>query len=123
MHTYDCQPNLTDTQVLEFCKNGFLLLADVVPAAINQRAVDFLNEHPVGEPIDILFEDWFMDNVILNPAAAGAVRALLGKNFALPNLMSNHRTKTPAPAQNWHRDGGSQYGPALNYLQVFYYPE
>ena len=82
--------------MLEFCKNGFLLLENVVPTAVNQRAVDFLNEHPTGEPIDILFEDRFMDNVILNPAAAGAVRSLLGKDFALPNLMSNHRTKTPA---------------------------
>ena len=123
MRTYDCQPTLTDTQVLEFCKNGFLLLENVVPDAINQQAIAYLNEHPVGEPTAILFEDWFVDNVICNPAAAGAVRSLLGKNFAMPNLMSNHRVQTPAPAQNWHRDGGSQYGHELHYLQVFYYPE
>ena len=29
----------------------------------------------------------------------------------------------PSPAQHWHRDGNSKYGPALSYLQVFYYPE
>jgi hypothetical protein len=37
--------------------------------------------------------------------------------------MANHRTKTPAPAQAWHRDGGSQHGCELNYLPIFYYPE
>jgi hypothetical protein len=44
------------------------------------------------EPTGILKEDWFIENVILNPAAAGAVRCLLGRNFHLPILMSNHRT-------------------------------
>ena len=27
------------------------------------------------------------------------------------------------PSQNWHRDGGSRYGPQVNHLQVFYYPQ
>ena len=25
--------------------------------------------------------------------------------------------------QAWHRDAGSKWGPELNYLQVFYYPQ
>ena len=28
--TYDCPATLTDTQVLDFCKNGYLLLEGVV---------------------------------------------------------------------------------------------
>jgi hypothetical protein len=123
MQTYNCTPTLTDTQVLEFCKNGFLMLKGVVPEAINQRTVTYLDQNTHYEPTEILDEAWFVENVILNKEAAGAVRSLLGQNFALPILMSNHRVKTPAPAQGWHRDGGSQFGDELNYLQVFYYPE
>ncbi len=123
VRTHDCQPTLTDTQVLEFCKRGFLMLEGVVPDDINQRTFDFLETHTSKEPTEILREDWFVDNVILNREAAGAVRSLLGDDFGLPILMSNHRVRTPLPTQEWHRDGGSKYGPALNYLQVFYYPQ
>ncbi len=38
-------------------------------------------------------------------------------------MMSQHRVKCPMSAQNWHRDTGSKFGPELNYLQVFYYPQ
>ncbi len=120
---YDCPPTLTDSQVLEFCKTGFLLLPGVVPDDVNRRSLEYCEAHPGGEPSEILKEDWFQHHVIRNPQAAGAVRALLGKNFGLPILMSNHRVKTPQPAQNWHRDGGSQFSYDLRYLQVFYYPE
>ena len=123
MKTYNCPPTLTDTQVLEFCKKGYLILEGVVPDEVNRRTVSYLDEHPHSEPTEVLDEAWFVESVICQPQAAGAVRALLGRNLALPILMSNHRTQMPAPAQSWHRDGGSQYGPAIHYLQVFYYPE
>ncbi|MCZ6677018.1 MAG: phytanoyl-CoA dioxygenase family protein [Candidatus Poribacteria bacterium] len=123
MRTYDCAPTLNDTQVLEFCRNGFLMLEGIVPDEINRRTFAFLDAHPSGEPVEILKEDWFVNNVILHPEAAGAVRSLLGANFGLPVLMSNHRVQCPMPAQGWHRDGGSKYGPQQNYLQVFYYPQ
>ena len=123
MRTHSCRPTLTDSQVLEFCKQGYLLLEGVVPDEINRRTISFLDKYPSHEPTEILTEDWFVDNVILNPQASGAVRSLLSQNFGLPIIMSNHRVMCPSPAQNWHRDGNSKYGPALSYLQVFYYPE
>ena len=61
--------------------------------------------------------------MILNPQAAGAVRSLLGPSAALPTWMFNHRSTRPKPAQQWHRDGCSRYGHAVNHLQVFYYPQ
>ena len=121
--TYDCEPTLNDSQVLEFCKKGFMLLEGAVPDQTNKRTVQFLEHHPSSEPTEILKEAWFLDGVISNPAAAGAVRSLLGRDYGLPILVSNHRAVCPMPAQEWHVDGSSMVGPELNYLQVFYYPE
>lgn len=123
MTTYNGPATLTDTQMIEFCKNGFLMIEGVVPDEINRRTVAYLNEDPHSEPTGILKEDWFHDNVILNPQAIGAVRSLLGRDVGLPVIMSNHRVQCPLPAQGWHRDGGSKYGPQLETLQVFYLPE
>ena len=41
--TFDCQPTLTDSQVLQYCRDGFLQLKGVVPEEINQRTFDYLN--------------------------------------------------------------------------------
>ena len=44
--TFDCDPTLTDTQVLEFCKQGTIVLEGVVPDETNHRAFAYLDEHP-----------------------------------------------------------------------------
>ena len=121
--TYDCKPTLTDKQVLEFCKQGFLLLEGVVPDEINRKTVEYLGKNTYYEPTEILKEDWFVENVILHPQAAGVIRSLLGAGFGLPILMSQHRVKSPTSAQGWHRDASSKFGPELTSLQVFYYPQ
>ena len=78
----------------------------------------------VIEPTAILDEEWFVDNVIKNPQAAGAVRALLGRDFTLPMHMSDHLVQCPrAMSGGWHRDGGAVDSPRLDHLQVFYYPQ
>ena len=64
-----------------------------------------------------------MEGVIKNPQAAGAVRSLLGVNFGLPLLMSNHRVEYPMVGQGWHRDGNSKFTHELRNLQVFYLPQ
>ena len=121
--TYDCSPTLDDEGVLAFCKKGFLTLDGVVDDETNRRAIEYVDKHPEQEPTRILDEDWFVDGVIKNTEAAGAIRALLGKDFGLPILMSNHRINTPQPSQEWHVDGGAKFGPRLDYLQVFYLPQ
>ena len=123
---YDCPPSMDEFGVIDFCKNGYLLFPGVVSEEINQRTIEFIetNPGPVDyEPSHILNEDWFVENVICQPDAAGAVRCLLGRDFGLPILMSSHKVECPQPAQEWHRDGGSKWGPQVNYLQVFYYPQ
>ena len=119
----DIRPSLTDSQVLDFCKKGFLVLEGVVDGETNQRTTEFVENHADTEPTEILDEDWFVNSVIKNPQAAGAIRSLLGKDFGIPILMSNHRVRTPQPAQEWHVDGAAKFGPQLDYLQVFYLPQ
>ena len=41
-HTCDGEPTLTDSQVLEFCREGYLLLRGAVPDEINRRSCDYL---------------------------------------------------------------------------------
>jgi hypothetical protein len=124
--TYDCPPTLTDRQVIDFCRNGFLIFPGVVPDEINQKVVDFLdNGDSTYEPTPIMEQAWFVEGVLKNPQAAGAVRSLLGRDFTLPAVIANHRGALPwvPPAGTWHRDGGSIYTHTLEYVQVFYYPE
>ena len=78
---YNCQPTLTDSEVFDFCKTGYLMLENVVADDINQRTTHYIEEN--GHT-PLLNEDWFIESVFQNPQAAGAVRSLLGANFALP---------------------------------------
>ncbi len=142
--TFDCSPTLTDSEVLEFCRNGYLILEGVVPEEINQRTCSYLNGEipanpsliPEGftsedlkrirnsnEPTTLILEDWFVEHVLLNPQLTGALRSLLGKNVGLPVLVSRHSVQCPGPAQRWHHDADCVFGPEINYLESFYYPQ
>lgn len=84
--TFQCAPTLTDSQVLDFCRTGVLLLPGVVPPWVNEKACAYLEgtlpaspaEIPegmtmddlermrgTGEPSGILLEDWFVNGVRL----------------------------------------------------------
>ena len=133
--TYDCEPTLTDRQVLDFCREGFLMLEGVVLPEVNAQTMEYLGSYgkarsliaaaevPSGEPSEILLEDWFVDGVITCGPVAGAVRSLLGAGFGLPINMACHRGECPGDGQPFHHDGDSQFTPELNYLQVFYCEE
>ena len=43
--TYDCKPTLKDQQVVDLCRNGYLMLDGVVPGEVNRRVVEFLDKH------------------------------------------------------------------------------
>lgn len=125
MQTHDCEPTLTDTQVLEFCKNGYHMIEAAVPPEINERVVAAMDEQwdRGGRQMHSFTEqDWFVESVLCNPAAAGAARSLLGANFALPNWATWFREASPVAANQWHIDGGSMFDGQLNTLKWFYYP-
>jgi hypothetical protein len=142
--TFDCEPTLTDSQVLQFCREGHLLLKGVVSDEINQRTCDWLDGEipanpsymPAGltdadlerirsthEPSTIFLEDWFTEHVLLNPQLTGAMRSLLGPHTGLPVLASHHRVECPAEPQGWHQDADHIFGPELRFLEVFYFPQ
>ena len=142
--TFDCAPSLTDTEVLRFCRDGYLHFEGVVPDEINHRACEWLNGRipvnpcymPEGmteeelvrirdthEPSSILLEDWFIEHVLLNPVLAGALRSLLGRHVGLPVLVSNHRIECPKESQPWHHDTYHLFGPGVNFVEVFYFPQ
>ena len=94
---------MTDQEVIDFCKNGYVMLKQIVPDQLNQKTMAYLDEHPEGEPQGILNEEWFVDAVIKNPRVSGVVRSLLGENFKLPVIMSNHRVSCPRQWPcGWH---------------------
>lgn len=142
--TFDCQPTLTDSQILQFCREGYLILKGVVPDEINRRTCAYLEGKipanpsyiPDGmtaadlerirashEPSTIFLEDWFIEHVLLNPQLAGVMRSLLGPNVGLPILASHHKVECPQPAQRWHHDADHVFGPELNFVEVFYFPQ
>ncbi|RAP77913.1 phytanoyl-CoA dioxygenase family protein [Paenibacillus montanisoli] len=119
------KPTLTDEDVIQFCLNGYIMYEGVIPEEINRQVYAYLEEHDSGEPSEILKQPFFIDGVLLNETVAGAVRSLLGENFMLPHLMSNHRSVKPRESLGgWHWDAGAIISPpTVNYLQVFYLPQ
>ena len=51
--SFDCEATLTDSQVLEFCRAGFLIIPAAVPPEINQRAIDYLEGRGATAPIAV----------------------------------------------------------------------
>ena len=136
--TDDIRPTLTDSQILDFCKKGYMILPAVVPDEINRRVIQYTNEIAQTRPefraprrsgeiefhLPLMEEDWFVEHVLLNTEAAGAARSLLGSGFTLPIIISDHRAETPMPKPGgWHRDGNYVLEKKLNYVEVLYHPE
>ncbi len=142
--SFDCEPTLNDSQVLEFCREGFLLLPGVVPDEVNQKTCEYLEGRlpaqpswtPRGwteqdiervrashEPSTIFLEEWYIEHVLLNPQLAGVMRSLLGAGVGLPVLASHHATECPQPPQGWHHDADHVFGPELEFVEVFYFPQ
>ncbi len=142
--TFDCEPTLTDSQVVDFCVNGYLILPGVIPPEINERARDYLDGKleanpmytPDGmteteydrirashEPSVIFLEEWFHEQVLLNQQLTGIMRSLLGRNVGLPVLASHHRSQCPGEPQGWHHDADRVFGPELEFVEVFYFPQ
>ena len=123
MQTYDCAPTMDDKAVLDFCRTGYLMLEGVVPGQVNERVMAFCDGAGGGPGHAPTDENWYIENVIVNPALTGVVRSLLGRDFGYVQFAASHRMVGPYGPQHWHRDGGAVYGPQFDCLQVFYLPQ
>lgn len=126
MKTFDCEPTLTDREVIRFCRDGYYELPEAVDKETCQHILDFLKDNPNdhNQPSALLSEKWFVERLLCNGPTAGAVRSLLGSNFILPPVMANHPGPCPEPSPlGWHVDGANMHTFALNYLQVFCLPQ
>ena len=81
----DIAPTLTDTQVLEFCHRGYLILEGVVAQETNERVNEFIRAHPYGfddggefEDDKLLAEDWFVAEGDPQPAGGRCGALALG---------------------------------------------
>ncbi len=122
------KPTLNDSEVLEFCKTGILKLEAVIPDSTNEWVFEFVEkevEHDPGAAAqnDLLAEERFVREVLLNPEVAGVTRSLLGERFQLPDWLANHRLEGPKTERPWHIDAGSRFERTLNMLQIFYFPQ
>lgn len=143
-NTFDCAPTLTDSEVLQFCRDGYMVIEGVVPTEINDRTRAYLDGvlptnpsyipdglsltdlermRQSNEPSPILLEEWFIEHVLVNLEVAGVLRSLLGRTVGLPIMVSDHSVDCPGPPQVWHNDDDSVFGPDLNYIEVFYLPQ
>ena len=64
-----------------------------------------------------------IDYVTLYDKTSPSHRSLLGADFGLPILLSNHRSYPPQPPQDYHHDGDAPFSHELHQLQVFYMPQ
>ncbi len=116
------RPTLTDEEILEFCKTGMHTLEGIIPDSTNRWVFEYLDREG-ADPVQLVRDDRFIEEVLLHPAVTGVVRSLLGEHFQLPEVMGNHRLAGPVEARSWHIDGGSNFERTCELLQVFYIPQ
>ncbi len=102
----DLEPTLTDSQVLEFCKRGYMMLEGVVTEEVNRQVREYLADHPYEREDGGAFEDqgllqepWFVDGVLLNRQAPCA--RCWAKIFACPPAPTTTSLASPL----WARPG------------------
>ena len=121
--THDCAPTLNDTQVMDFCKNGFLMLDGVVPDEINRRTLEYVEAHPRpradGHPARRLV--CAERDVAAGGGGGGALAAWPEFRAAEFDEQPPGADAAAGPAVAPRRRLAAD--PALNYLQVFYFPQ
>ena len=122
--SFDCEPTLNDSQVLEFCREGFVLLPGVVPDEVNQKTCEYLEGRlpaqpswtPRGwteqdiervrashEPSAIFLEEWYIEHVLLNKSS-GCVKSWSEKHSS--PYLDCPASIAPYPEWNAHPPAG-----------------
>ncbi|NIZ91973.1 phytanoyl-CoA dioxygenase family protein [Kineococcus rubinsiae] len=110
-----------------FVSHGSFALEAVVPAAVNERAVEVLDagipRHPYGTPLDTAFPPGsFVRELISLPAVAGAIQSLVGPDPAIDHHAVHVRPPRGGEAQNMHGDAILDTRTTAFDVQLMYYP-
>jgi hypothetical protein len=116
---------LTTTQMAKFVADGFLRFDDVVPAALNERALAQMEagiERPRGgDPLKGMWQGNAIGEVINLPQIQGIMASLVGEN----PLYDHHAVHIVQPnreeGQVWHADAIIDLRTPFD-IQFFYFP-
>lgn len=121
-------PLLTSVQLARFVAHGYLRLDAVVPAEMNQEALELLPngipDVPYGTPVaDAYSEGSFLRRLVELPAVAGALRSLVGPDPTIDHHAVHIREPHEGHAQPLHGDAIIDVRPDAFDVQLMYYPQ
>jgi hypothetical protein len=125
--TVDRKHLLSSVEMAHFVSHGSLALEAVVPASMNERAIDVLDaglpRHPYGTPLDEAFPTGtFVRELLELPAVAGAVQSLVGPSPVIDHHAVHVRPPRGGEAQNMHGDAILDTRTDAFDMQLMYYP-
>jgi hypothetical protein len=120
-------PLLSSVEVARFVANGFHRMDAVVPAELNEEAIEVFDAGiPVvyhGEPVTKVFEEGSFSRRLLDvPAVAGALRSLIGPDPLVDHQALHIREPHEGAAQALHGDAIIDTRIDAFDVQLMYYP-
>ncbi len=121
-------PLLTSVQLARFVSHGYLRMDAVVPAEMNQEALELLPKGiagvPYGTPVAEAYpEGSFPRRLVELPAIAGALRGLVGPGPTVDHHAVHVREPHEGIAQPLHGDAIIDVRPDAFDVQLMYYPQ
>ncbi|NUR89624.1 MAG: phytanoyl-CoA dioxygenase [Nonomuraea sp.] len=118
---------LTSVEMARFVAHGFLRLDAVVPAELNEQAVEVLTAGippvPYGTPLKEAFPDGsFARRLVEVPRVAGALESLVGPDPTVDHHAVHIREPRGGSAQPLHGDAIIDVRPSAFDVQLMYYP-
>ncbi|MFW6599033.1 phytanoyl-CoA dioxygenase family protein [Propionibacteriaceae bacterium Y2011] len=118
---------LTSVEMAQFVASGAVRLDGVVPAALNDRAIDVfdagIEHHPYGTDLDTAYPPGsFVRDLVDLPAVAGAIQSLVGPRPRIDHHAVHIRPPHGGTAQPMHGDAVIDTRYEGFDVQLMYYP-
>ncbi len=118
---------LSSVEMAHFVAHGSIAFEGLVPAGLNERAVDVLDAgipgRPYGSPLDEVFpRGSFVRELLDLPTVAGAVQSLVGPDPRIDHHAVHVRPPHGGEAQNMHGDAILDTRTDAFDVQLMYYP-
>ncbi len=118
---------LSSVEMAHFVSHGSVMLESVVPAELNERAIDVFDAgipgYSYGTPLDEAFPPGtFVRELLDLPAVAGAIQSLVGPGPRIDHHAVHIRPPHGGDAQNMHGDAILDTRTDAFDVQLMYYP-